>query len=589
MTQLAPDDSRTLIDELLAEQRTLTAVDRFSRLHETNGVPAQEKFYRDLIPLNAPKPGEQFAFEVDLDKCSGCKGCVTACHSLNGLEETETWRSVGLLISKNDEAPNGQTNAPFDIRHSSFGFQQHVTTACHHCVDPACLNGCPVLAYDKDPITGIVRHLDDQCIGCQYCILKCPYDVPKYSAKRGIVRKCDMCSNRLAVGEAPACVQACPNEAIRITIVNRETIAKNFRAKNDERQMTNGDPNAPFDIRHPSFLPSAPEPSYTLPTTQFISKRGLPKNLVAANRNQLKPEHTHPPLVIMLVLTQLSVGAFCVDTLLRAVFPENLMMRLSPFHSLVAFGIGMLALAASTLHLGRPQFAWRAFVGLRNSWLSREIIVFGLFAGMAMVDAAIVWFAPLKNLNPIFAGALVSIAGLLGVFCSLMIYFDTRRAFWNAAQTTTKFFGTTALLGTATILFVTTLQALLKPDIASHGAYHQLTNWLTATLAAISSAKLIFEATTFRHLLTREMTPLKRAALLMRGELSEITTARFLMGAIGGVILPLVFLTQKPAPGFATLGFTLWILIFAALGEFLERRIFFAAAVAPRMPGGVES
>ena len=59
------------------------------------------------------------------------------------------------------------------------------------------------------------------------------------------------------------------------------------------------------------------------------------------------------------------------------------------------------------------------------------------------------------------------------------------------------------------------------------------------------------------------------------------------MGAIGGVILPLVFLAQKPAPGYATLGFTLWILVFAALGEFLERRIFFAAAVAPRMPGGV--
>ena len=50
-----------------------------------------------------------------------------------------------------------------------------------------------MLAYEKDAETGIVRHLDDQCIGCQYCVLKCPYDVPKYSKKRGIVRKCDMC------------------------------------------------------------------------------------------------------------------------------------------------------------------------------------------------------------------------------------------------------------------------------------------------------------------------------------------------------------------------------------------------------------
>ena len=57
------------------------------------------------------------------------------------------------------------------------------------------------MAYDKDPETGIVRHLDDQCIGCQYCVLKCPYDVPKYSERLGIVRKCDMCVGRLRAGE----------------------------------------------------------------------------------------------------------------------------------------------------------------------------------------------------------------------------------------------------------------------------------------------------------------------------------------------------------------------------------------------------
>ena len=155
----ASSAERTLIDALLDEQRQLTAVERFAQKHEHAEAPIQSRYYRDLLPLSQPRAGEQYAFEVDLDKCSGCKACVVACHNLNGLEENESWRSVGLLVNAENSAP----------------FQQTVTTACHHCVDPGCLNGCPVLAYEKDPITGIVRHLDDQCIGCQYCVLKCPY------------------------------------------------------------------------------------------------------------------------------------------------------------------------------------------------------------------------------------------------------------------------------------------------------------------------------------------------------------------------------------------------------------------------------
>src|SRR4051812_19191576 len=106
-----------LIDELLAEQQTLTAVDRFSQLHQRDGATAQERFYRDLIPLAKPRPGEQYAFRVDLDRCSGCKACVSACHSLNGLDEGESWRTVGLLVGGNTS-------------------QQHVTSSCHHCLDP---------------------------------------------------------------------------------------------------------------------------------------------------------------------------------------------------------------------------------------------------------------------------------------------------------------------------------------------------------------------------------------------------------------------------------------------------------------------
>lgn len=549
MSIVATAETRTLIDELLLEQQRLTAIERFAHWHEHETAPAQEKYYRELLPTTKPQAGQQYAFAVDLDECTGCKACVAACHSLNGLDEEETWRSVGLLHGGSEVAP----------------FQQTITTACHHCIEPACLEGCPVLAYDKDPLTGIVRHLDDQCIGCQYCILKCPYEVPKYSPKRGIVRKCDMCTNRLAVGEAPACVQACPNEAIRITVVDKlELIAQGREGK---------------------FLPGAPPPDYTLPTTRYISGREWPRDVEAADQNSLKPQPAHLSLILMLVVTQLSVGAFCIETFLRLNYPQNLMTQLSPFHSFAAFGLGLLALVASTFHLGRPFQAWRSFIGLRTSWLSREILAFGLFAFLATLQALAFWFPRRGLLAGPGGGAVVSAAGLLGIFCSVMIYHDTRRTFWNGKLTAAKFLGTTLVLGSASLLFLTTLQAVVAPAMTGHRAYTALTDCLATMLVLVSCLKLTFEAGLFLRSLTSEDIGIRGSGRLMSGELKEITTARYLLGAIGGMILPGAFLLQKPAPGWATLGFTVWLLVFVLGAEILERRLFFAAVVPPRMPG----
>ncbi|MEM6884865.1 MAG: 4Fe-4S dicluster domain-containing protein, partial [Verrucomicrobiota bacterium] len=272
-------DGPNLVQQLVADQKRLqTAVARFSEWHDRD-TPELESHYRKLIPLEKPGPGEQYAFEVDVEACSGCKACVSACHSLNGLDENETWRDVGNLVGGDEWDPIVQT----------------ITTACHHCAEPGCMDGCPVLAYDKDDVTGIVRHLDDQCIGCQYCVLKCPYDVPKYSESRGIVRKCDMCHERLGVGEAPACVQACPNEAIRITTVYQDEVAS--VAKRDSAE----------------FLAGTVNYSYTMPTTRFVravsqedSEAGRQPQFADASRLRVEPSHF--PLVVMLVLTQAGAG-----------------------------------------------------------------------------------------------------------------------------------------------------------------------------------------------------------------------------------------------------------------------------------------
>lgn len=483
----ASRDTFPLLAELLAEQQRLdTPVARFSTAHDEFAVGAKA-FAPQLIPLTAPKPGEQYAFEVDLDSCTGCKSCVAACHSLNGLDETETWRDVGMIVSPDRAHPLTQT----------------VTTACHHCADPACLNGCPVLAYEKDSLTGIVLHLDDQCIGCGYCVLKCPYDVPKYSTRLGIVRKCDLCHSRLAAGEAPACAQACPTHAIKIVTV----------------QVA---PAPTHNAQPTAFLPGAPAPDYTRPTTRYVTRRTLPDNLIAADAHALRPQPAHWPLVIMLTLLPVAVGLAGV----AAIPPRPHSASVTYYVTLSSWLAGAAGLGASVFHLGQPLRAWRIFLGWRTSWLSREAMVFGPWLAVA---TAALFFPRL---------ALVSAAvGLLGLGCSAMIYIDTRRHFWRTEQTVPRFFGTAAVLACAL--------------------------WSPAAAAVLLTGKLAWES---RAYFDRSV-----SARLQRGPLAVATMVRDLFGL--ATILLLILL-----PG--------WLALVTLLaGELAERYLFFRAVDAPKMPG----
>lgn len=531
---------------LLDAQRTLTAVERFAKQHDSGEVPAQARYYRDPIPFEKPQPNEQYAFEVDLDACTGCKACVVACHTLNGLDEGELWRTVGLLHGGTAQLPALQT----------------VTTSCHHCLEPACLEGCPVQAYEKDPVTGIVKHLDDQCIGCQYCTLMCPYDAPKYNKARGIVRKCDMCSDRLALGEAPACVQACPNEAIAIRIVDRDNLVQSSQSR--------------------GFLPGAPAPEHTVPSTVYKTKKAMPNNMLPADFYHTKPEHSHPPLVIMLTLTQLAVGAFGLTFLV-----EHLLGRApgSPFaQTALACTLALIALAASVFHLGRPWLAWRVFLGLRTSWLSREAVAFGVFAMLGVLYGLLA-AAPLLPSFPGKAWAMTltggvqataAFVGMLGVFFSVMVYVVTRRAQWSGTLTGIKFFGTTLSLGAASVLTV---------NVFTGGSLDRMSRNLLFLVVVVTLTKLAFESSVFVYYRDRRHSVLKQVALLMLGELVAVTRTRFGLAIAGGVLLPLMLLSGAFTHAVAIA--CLLLLALLTTGEFLERYLFFRAAPASRMPGGI--
>ncbi len=555
----AADQYSSLIERLLGEQQELTAVEQFAQTYDRGDAPAEIKHYQRLLPATPPSKGQQYAFEVDLDRCSGCKACVTACHNLNGLDEQETWRDVGLLVGGTSTLP----------------VMQHVTTACHHCLEPACLTACPVNAYEKNPLTGIVKHLDDQCFGCQYCILACPYEVPKYHAAKGIVRKCDMCSSRLEVGEAPACVQACPSQAIAIRVVNVENVIE--------------------DVEAAIFLPAAPDPQITYPTTIYKSRRVLPRNMLPVDYFQVSRQHPHWPLVVMLVLTQLSVGAFAWGIFLERFVSDDFSEAVRPVQAIMALVFGMLALTASVFHLGRPRYAFRAVLGLRHSWLSREIVLFGLFAALACLYAGAVvaptaWALPRDMVHWLAWGVVV--VGAVAVFCSVMIYASVRREFWVFSRTVVRFTLTSLLLGLATLWLSLAALAVIRPTETSAALVAASGPTVCWTLMIVTCVKLGWEAMLLRHLLSRAMTPLKRSASLMIRDLASPAVARVALGALGGVFAPALLLRQFSAgileSGRLELAIATLLLFGASLiGELLERYLFFAAVAAPRMPGGI--
>jgi formate dehydrogenase iron-sulfur subunit len=468
---------------------------------------------RPLIPERALAEGEQYRFHFDMTRCIGCKCCVVACNEQNGNPADINWRRVG-------EIEGG---------HYPFTQRLHLSMGCNHCLEPSCLIGCPVEAYTKDPQTGVVLHSADTCIGCQYCTWNCSYGVPQYNPERGVVGKCDLCHNRLADDMAPACASACPEEAISIEIVN---IAQ-WRADHLAADA-----------------PGLPSAGDSISTTRITLPPDLPPDIGRVDTQRIPLEHPHWPLVFMLVVTQLSVGAFATLWALD-VLGSGMGLYLSAF---VSLALAAMSLGASTLHLGRPVYAWRALKGLRRSWLSREVLGLSAFAGVASAYAGMLFF-DLPGRAAV--GCLTAVCGAGGVMCSARIYIVPARPAWWSGYTPAEFFSTVLLLGP---LFVRAVTLAHIP-------------WLAWASIAGGAAQLVTQTLKFLWLSRSETFELRASALLLSGRLKNFLLLR--MGALilAGIALPL--LSSPVAAGAA--------LAIALAGEWLGRWLFFVSVVPKSM------
>jgi len=165
--------------------------------------------------MPAVAPATKVAKLIDISKCIGCKACQTACSEWNDLRE-EVGHNVGVYDNPRDLTDQSWTVMRFSEVELEAGKLEWLIRkdGCMHCADPGCLKACPAPGAIVQYSNGIVDFNPEHCIGCGYCISGCPFNIPRLSKKDNKASKCTLCSDRVAVGQQPACVKTCPTKAI---------------------------------------------------------------------------------------------------------------------------------------------------------------------------------------------------------------------------------------------------------------------------------------------------------------------------------------------------------------------------------------
>jgi formate dehydrogenase iron-sulfur subunit len=222
-------------------------------------------------------PDEYGAVLVDLTRCVGCRSCENACLIRQGYPGLP---AANFGYGPGDGKLTFKTRTFVDFR--TVPESDHripVKRQCQHCLDPACVSVCPVAALEKSP-RGSVLWRNDRCIGCRYCLLSCPFGVPKYEWDNALtprVNKCDFCDDRQADGQLPACVVACPTGALKFgkRVEMLTEMKARIDAQPDRYTTMYGDrvvggtswfylSDMPIDqLGLPTNLPNTPMPSFT--------------------------------------------------------------------------------------------------------------------------------------------------------------------------------------------------------------------------------------------------------------------------------------------------------------------------------------
>jgi Fe-S-cluster-containing dehydrogenase component len=154
---------------------------------------------------------DSFAVLVDTTRCVGCRNCEVVCAETNGLPSPDVFDDS---VFDQPRKPSETQWSVVDRRQTDAG-EVFVKRQCLHCLQPACASACLTRAMLKQP-EGPVVWRENKCMGCRFCMVSCPFDMPKFEYDSAVpkIQKCQMCWDRLQQGEPPACVENCPAEAL---------------------------------------------------------------------------------------------------------------------------------------------------------------------------------------------------------------------------------------------------------------------------------------------------------------------------------------------------------------------------------------
>lgn len=367
--------------------------------------------------------GKQKSFVFDLNRCTGCGACIVGCATENMGNQQKNWREIYVFN---------------ESRHPAMPLFS-LSMACNHCVDPACESACPAQAYSKDEDTGAVTVDPEKCMGCKYCTWACPYDAPRYNPEAGVVEKCDFCVERLKNDELPACVCACPVDALRLGDLETENEDKRNTDRVPGFTVTDIEPAVRFvPLRSRQRVPEMTAP----PDRETVSRLFESTKKIPERKISLKSEWT----LLLFTMTASLLVAFLTAML-------SAPLGIDPY---LFLGAGAVAMVLSTVHLGRKFRAYRAAFNLARSWLSREIVVFSSFLFLAGLYLILFPYVPL--LGRIAAG--VGFLALLTIDKIYQVAMQTSALNFHSAHTLLNGLFLTGII--AGNVFITAFFGVLK-------------------------------------------------------------------------------------------------------------------------------